>query len=187
MPLGHVLGPLVTLGMIAPNTSGLESLAQGTGIGVTSLELTIPARDGLMCFVWWKFAVADRLGVNFNSAAGGNTEHWSRIFTAGDFANLAVTFSNFEEVSQPAIRFVPATDAAASLAVMSVANTAGAAKPAFFQVQKSTGSVATIGLINNGAGEWVSVSNPQITSLKFAGAGSQPMDIRVGCFGRNFP
>jgi len=183
----NVLGPLVTLGMLAPNTQGLESLAQGQNTSTAALTLNFPARDGVMCFIWWKFAVADRLSVSFNGAAAGNTEHWSRVFTAGDFQNLAVTFSNFQEASQPGIRLVPAAVSVPCLAVLSLANTAGTAKPAFFAVQQSTGSPATIGQIENGAGEWVSATNPVITSMKFEGVAANLMSIRVGVYGRAFP
>lgn len=182
--LEHTLGPLIAYGMLAPNTSGLESLASAKVLGATSHRVSFVPKDVLMMFLTWKFATSDQLEARFNDSTAN--EYWSRHFSAGSVANAFLTFTNVEEPSLPSVRFA-ANAVKHTQMVWSISNKAGSAKPSFFQTQEATEVLTSVSLLNLGASEWVTAANPQITSITFKGVANAVFDLYLSVYGRSFP
>lgn len=182
--LQHTLGPLIAYGMLASNTSGLESLSSTKVLGVTSHRVSFVPRDAIMMFLTWKFATLDQLEARFNDSTAN--EYWSRYFSAGNVANIALSFTNTEAPNLPSVRFAPDALLHRQM-IWSISNRAGSTKPSFFQTQSATEDLNTVSRLNLGASEWVTAENPQINSITFKGVADAEFDLYLSVYGRSFP
>lgn len=176
----------VAYGMVAPNEQGMESLGAIKSVGSpTGLTLpNIPVRDALMISLAWKFASADRLGLQFNGDNAAN--YWCRQFSAGTFIGQ-LTFSNNQEPSVNSIRMFPAGDANFATSLMFIVNRGASSKILFGTPIPSSGGVTAVSTLFVVAGEWVNITAP-ITSVSVLGvAGAAFTTCAISAFGRNFP
>ena len=132
----------------------------------TSPAISFPPRDMLMVQVRVQgYSGGDIASFRFNGDTGAN--YWSRNIS---FAAGGVTATNAEQVSQTLARLHPTTTTQKRSSVHFINNQANTSKLGTTTAQTSSGSAATIPVLEFGGFEWVNTT-AQITSITLLTAG----------------
>jgi hypothetical protein len=152
----------------------------------TTGAVTVTAKKQLMIMVTITGYTGggDIAALRFNADAGNN--YWSRHMNA---AAGGTTWTNNQTLSTSLIRLAPTNSTRARTVTAYCSNVSTVtSKTCTMSVQTATGSAATGGVLDFGAGEWISAASTQVTSIEMRTAGGGNMTAGTGfvVYGKDF-